>query len=249
MYASATAQRFLIYSALVGGVLYGIGFWKLTGFIPPPSPTLSAPEVVQLYADENLKFRIGVVVCLIAGGFNAPWSVAIAVQMARCERGVPVWAIAQLTAGILGTILFMAPPLFWGVAAFSVDREPALTLLMHELAFLTLVTPVSFFWLQALPIAFIGLRRTDIAHSAFPRWMGYMSAWLIACAELGVVAQLFKTGPFAWNGLFTFWIPLLAFTAWFSLLSYTMLKAITRQEHAHAESQESVTAHEHTMPA
>lgn len=235
MYISPSAQRFAIYAAIATAILYGFGFWYLTEFIPPPSPRLSADEVVHLYADQNFKFRLGVVVCLIAGGFNAWWSVAVAAQMARCERGIPVWAIAQFAGGVLGTVLFVAPPLFWGVAAFTVTRDPALTLLIHELAFLTLVTPVSFFWIQALPIAVVSFSRTSVAHSPFPRWMGYFTVFMVISAELGVIAQLFKSGPFAWNGLFTFWIPLTVFSVWFGVLCYTMLKAIGLQASEQSE--------------
>lgn len=242
MYVSASAQRFAIYAAIVTAVLYGIGFWYLTEFIPPPSPRLTAGQVVQLYAEQNFKFRLGVVVCLIAGGFNAWWSVAVAVQMARCERGIPVWALAQFAGGVLGTVLFVAPPLFWGVAAFSVDRDPGLTLLIHEIAFLTLVTPVSFFWIQALPIAVVSFSRTQAAHSAFPRWMGFFTVFMVVSAELGVIAQLFKSGPFAWNGLFTFWIPLSVFAVWFGVLCYTMLKAIGHQAHARTETEPAPSA-------
>ena len=242
MYINPTAQRFMIWASIAAATLYGIGFWYLTDFIPPPSPTLSADQVVHLYADHNFKFRIGVVACLMAGGFNAPWTVALAVQMARCERGVPIWAIAQFAGGVLGTILFTFPPLFWGVAAFSVDRDPALTLLMHELAFLTLVTPVSFFWIQALPIGIVCFTRTDATHSAFPRWLGYFTVFMVVSAELGVIAQLFKSGPFAWNGLFTFWIPLTVFAVWFGVLDYTMLKAIGRQSDARAGTETSLGA-------
>jgi len=63
---------------------------------------------------------------------------------------------------------------------------------------------VTFFWLQALPIAMVSLTKGGDARSAFPRWIGFMTIWMIAAAEMGVLAQLFRTGPFAWNGLFTF---------------------------------------------
>jgi hypothetical protein len=36
----------------------------------------------------------------------------------------------------------------------------------------------------------------------------------------------FKTGPFAWNGLFAFWVPLTIFCGWFMLLAYLMRRSI-----------------------
>jgi hypothetical protein len=36
----------------------------------------------------------------------------------------------------------------------------------------------------------------------------------------------FKTGPFAWNGLFAFWVPLTVFCGWFILLAYLVRRSI-----------------------
>jgi hypothetical protein len=61
---------------------------------------------------------------------------------------------------------------------------------------------------------------------------------MLMSGEVGVLAQLFNSGPFAWNGLFTFWIPLTVFVAWFFVIAYTMLRAISAQE----QSMAAVTA-------
>lgn len=231
MHASASMQRALIWLSVASLMIYGLGFW-LTGFIPPPSPSRGISEVIELYSAHNLKFRIGVVICLVSAAFALPWSVAVSIQMARHEKGIPGWSILQVLAGVMGTLIFMAPALFWGVAAFSVDRDPALTLMMHELSFLALVTPPCFFIFQVLPIAVIGLSRKDDRDSAFPRWLGYVTVWMMLCAEVGVMAQLFKSGPFAWNGVFTFWIPLIMFLVWYTTINVTMFRAISIQERA-----------------
>jgi len=222
-------QLVLIWWAIVFAVIYGLSYYFLTGFFPPPPANLNNMDVLELYAASNMALRIGVVICLLVGAFQLPWVVVVAVQMARLEKGRPVWAITQLMAGAIGALLFILPPLFWGVAAFSVERSPEITVLMHELAFLTLITPVSLFLFQSLPVAFVAFQQGEVNHSAFPRWLGYFSVWLTISAECGALAQLFKSGPFAWNGLFTFWLPLTIFSVWFAVLSYTMIKAIKAQ--------------------
>jgi hypothetical protein len=42
----------------------------------------------------------------------------------------------------------------------------------------------------------------------------------------------FYTGPFAWNGIFGFWIPLTAFGGWFVLTFVLLRKAILRERGA-----------------
>lgn len=229
-YIDPRAQRFMVWLSIGMILVFGVSCAALTGFWPPPSPSLPAEEVMHLYADHHTTLRIGVVICLITAAYNLPWSIVLGPQMARHEKGVPLWSILQVLTGTLGVLLLMLPALFWGVAAFSPNRAPETTLLMHELAFLTFVTPVTFFALQALPVIVIGLRDKDQETSALPRWVGYFSILILTTAEVGVFAQLFKTDPFAWNGVFTFCIPLSVFVVWFFALAYTMLRAVSRQE-------------------
>jgi hypothetical protein len=39
----------------------------------------------------------------------------------------------------------------------------------------------------------------------------------------------FKTGPFAWNGLLAFWLPISAFAVWFVVIFLVLKKAIYRE--------------------
>ncbi len=227
------SQKGMLWAGLVLAGMYSFGYAVLMGFYPPPAPTLNAAEVLSLYTASNMQFRIGVALMLIGGGFNLLWSVVISAQLARDEHGTPIWAILQFGAGALGTALFFLPPVFWGVAAFSVERDPALTLLMHQLGWITFITPVCVFPLQAIPIGVVGLSaKKDDNLSAFPRWMGYFSFWMTLTAEAGVAGLLFKTGPFAWNGLFPFYLPIIVFGAWITALIYLIIRAVGRQEAA-----------------
>jgi hypothetical protein len=54
----------------------------------------------------------------------------------------------------------------------------------------------------------------------------------------GTIAVFFKDGPFAWNGLFTWYLPLTVFAIWMIAMSALMLKAIKTDG---AESQAPAT--------
>lgn len=230
---NARTQRILIGVTLGLAAVYAYAFYFLVEFFPPPSPTLPQAQIIDLYAHANLQFRIGVVLMILSGGFFIPWSVVIGVQMARDEDGVPMWAITQALASTLGAWLVAFPPVMWGIAAFSVDRAPEVTVLMHEAAWLTFVTPGSFFPFQTFPIAVVALSAyKDEALSAFPRWLGWVTLWAGTFGAIAAMAQLFKTGPFAWNGLFPFYMPIITFGAWMCSATYCLLRAIRRQEQA-----------------
>ena len=57
----------------------------------------------------------------------------------------------------------------------------------------------------------------------WPRRRGWWVALLISPA--GIIV-FFKHGPFAWNGLFGFFVPLAAFAAWIAVMVVLLLRAI-----------------------
>ena len=231
MYTNATTQRILIWMTLIMIAIFGVGYAGMMGFCPPPEPSLGASEVVALYKTNNMEFRVGVVLCLLSGGFLLPFSVVVSMQMARLEKGIPGWSILQVICGGLGTIFLWGPPLIWGAAAFSVERDPALTLLLHELAWLMFITPLCVFPMQLGALGMVALTNKKAEKvQAFPRWIGYLTLWQLVQSFGGLAAMLFKGGIFAWNGLFPFYLPFVLYGVWTVALSYTMLKAIKYQE-------------------
>lgn len=234
-YASVPTQRFLVWFTVVLAVLFGISYMGLVRFFPPPPANLSAEEVVALYAEHNIRFRIGTVLGLIAGGFVIPITLVISIQMARLEKGVPIWAIMQLLTGVLGAMFIFLPMLVWATAAFSIDRAPELTLLLHEFGWLMFITPLSLFPMQLLGIIIVAFTKDEEDRvSAFPRWLGYLTAWELVQSFGGPIAILFKEGIFSWAGLLPFWLPFILFAVWLTALCFTILRALRHQQEAEA---------------
>eukprot|EP00456_Euglypha_rotunda_P076154 TRINITY_DN7105_c0_g1_i5.p2 TRINITY_DN7105_c0_g1~~TRINITY_DN7105_c0_g1_i5.p2 ORF type:complete len:149 (-),score=35.68 TRINITY_DN7105_c0_g1_i5:16-462(-) len=100
------------------------------------------------------------------------------------------------------SVFLVLPPLFWGVAAYTVDRAPEVTTLMHELGMLTLTTTDQFYIFQMVAITVVSLRlKQHDSLSAFPRWAGYFTAWAALGFEVGAFAFIQKTTtPLQENG-------------------------------------------------
>jgi hypothetical protein len=65
--------------------------------------------------------------------------------------------------------------------------------------------------------------------------VGLFNVWTAIIFSLGGVIVFFKHGPLAWNGLFTFWIPLSIYGGWLGVMLWALLRAITIQEREHDE--------------
>jgi hypothetical protein len=232
------SQRVLIWAGVVLANFYAMAFIYLMGLFPLPLPSLGAEAALEFYSRSNLQFKFGVVIMVLSSSFYLLWTVVIAAQMARIEKGFPLWTLLMTLASVLGTWAFAFPPLIWGAAAFLVERNPEITLMLHQFAFLIFVGAGGFFMMQLVPIAVVAFSANNKdKNTAFPRWLGWVSLWDGMLGPVGVMAFVFNHGPFAWNGLISFWLPLLLFTIWLVALLYCLLRAIKRQEQVQGQAQ------------
>ncbi|MGK2908209.1 MAG: hypothetical protein ACSLE1_00150 [Sphingobium sp.] len=227
---SAKAQRFMLWWGYGMMVVFGLAYYFLIGLLPLNPATDSAAQVAAFYRENSYSIRIGAVICSWVAAFSLPIYVVLAAQSARLEKGIPIWTMLQFGGGMMMTIFLVLPPLFWGVAAFSADRAPEITLLMHELANLTLTTTDQYFIFNMVSIAYLALSRRDHPLNPFPRWYAYWVIWGALMFEIGAFAFLPRTGPFAWNGILVFWFPFSIFGVWMTLTLLVLLKAIKKQE-------------------
>ncbi|KPF81146.1 hypothetical protein IP78_05755 [Brevundimonas sp. AAP58] len=230
MPVSYSAQRALIWWALSLLLVFMVAFVFLIRLVPLPPATWTADQVAAFYQANGGSVRLGAVIASWVAGFMVPLALVISVQMRRLEQGWPLWATLQFAGGCLMSMFLVFPPLLWGVAAFTPDRPAEITLLIHELANLTLVTTDQYFIFQFVAIAVVSLTAKHDEMSPFPRWFGYYTIWTAFMFELGAFGFIPRTGPFAWNGLFVFWIPLSIFLLWILVTSFMLFRALKRQE-------------------
>jgi hypothetical protein len=69
----------------------------------------------------------------------------------------------------------------------------------------------------------------DRSQAVFPRWLGHVSAWCAVALLPAVVLPFYKTGPFAWQGVFQFWLAALLFFGWFAAVSLALIRAVNAE--------------------
>lgn len=226
---SERSQTILVWWAVVFAVIYGIVLWLLLDMVPPPSAKLSATQIAHWYAERHTQIRVGAVIASWTSAFMVPLAIVVAAQMSRQEMGRKVWSAMTICGGTLMSIFLVLPPLFWGVAAFTPSRAPQITAIMHELGMLTLTTTDQYYVFMWVAVVVICWLPTSISHSPFPRWFGYLTAWIAVMFEAGAFAFLPRSGPLAWNGLMVFWLPLILFGVWIAVMCNLLLRALKRQ--------------------
>lgn len=211
-------------------ILFGIGF-LIAGFIPPPSPDDSAQQIATMYSEDQTAIRIGLIFTLISSALLGPYFAVLTVQMQRMEGVRPVLAYTQLALGALAIIEFIIPVMIMLTATFRPDRDPDIVQTLNDVGWFMFLGVVSTFVLQLIVIgvAILGDQR---ATPVFPRWVGYFNIWMALLFTPANILVFFKTGPFAWDGFFIWWIPFTAFLLWFPTNTIYLFKAVKQDDYA-----------------
>ncbi|HTK66118.1 MAG TPA: hypothetical protein VL595_27320 [Pseudonocardia sp.] len=221
-HVDASIQRIGAWLAPISMAVFGIGFWWIAGFIPPPSPELAPEQIAAIFGHNTNGIRLGLLMTTLAAAMQGLWVATVTVQMRRIEGPASPLAFLQLGFGILGCFEFMVPVMIWQSIAFRPDSDPVVMQKMNDTAWLMFVGLIATGLLQVLSIGVAALRdqRPD---PVFPRWVGYFNLFVAASFCPAGMIVFFHNGPFAWNGIFTFWLLLASFTAWLVVMTWVLL--------------------------
>jgi hypothetical protein len=215
---------FLFVVLLFGGLI--AAHW-----IPPMSPAETADEIAQRYRDHAGGIRLGAVLMLFGAGTTVPVGALIAAHIKQIEGEFSPLAYIQLIGCAGGLFAVSMPVLIFAATAFRPDRDPHLTQMMNDLAWVPFIMngPPAILQAVSFGIAILKDRRED---APFPRWLAYLNFWAAFSFLPAFLLVFFKHGPFAWNGLLSFWLAATLFGGWFVACSVMLLRAVPSADEA-----------------
>ncbi|MCK9285641.1 MAG: hypothetical protein M0P39_15325 [Rhodocyclaceae bacterium] len=226
-----TSLRYQLISAWCGPafLVTFVVLWGIFGHnLPNPSPALTATELAARYADNLAEIRFGFIGALITVVLYLPWSAVLAAQMVRIEGRYPVLAYLQLLGGGLTVMVVSFSAFFWVAAAFRPERDPALIQLLTDLGWLCIDLQYACTTLQMVAAALVGLADKRPV-PLFPRWVCFLTIWCGLSFLPASLTGVLKTGPFAWNGMLSYYIPYLCWLGWYLIASICMIKEVGRR--------------------
>ena len=221
-------EKVCAWSGVICVTLFFVAF-AFAGFIPPLSPSLSIDEVVAHYQQHTTGIRFGMGLMLISSAFYAMFTAAISGQMRRIPGLSPTVTYTQLACGAFASLTFLMPAIFFIVTSFRPERSPELTYMLNDLSWIMMVIPWMPFMPQNFAFAF-AIFSDKRSTPLFPRWLAFLNIWAPISFTPAILLPFFKSGPFAWNGLFVLWIPAFIFILWFVLTTLMLLKAIDKEQ-------------------
>jgi hypothetical protein len=226
----ADGEVLLLWTLPLLGVVWLSAFLLFPGFAEPMSPAMSAAEVAAFYRDpENLpRIRYSMIFFNWFAVGLIPILALLVLQIRRMAHRTPIFSYAIIACAAGGPTIFLMANLFWLLAAFRPERDPELTLLLNDLAWVTFSSQVGFLIAQSVILALaIHLDRQE--RPVFRPWVAHfnlvVAALLIPAAFVGAA----MTGPIAWDGLLTFWVRNVAIGLWIVVMGVVLARAIARQ--------------------
>jgi len=235
----ADGEMILLWTLPVVGVVWLAAFLLFPGFVRPMSPTMTAEEVAAFYRDpENLpRIRYAMILFNWFAVGLIPILALIVLQIRRMAHRTPIFSYGILACAAGGPTIFLMADLFWLLAAFRPERDPQLTLLLNDLAWMTFSSQVGFLIAQSVILALaIHLDRQE--RPVFRPWVAHFNLAVAALLMPAAFVGAALTGPIAWDGLLTFWVRNIAIGVWIVVMAVVLARAIQRQRAEH----ESVTA-------
>ncbi len=223
-----TTHRFCAWTGVPFIVLFTIAMIFIAHMVPPLPPSWTGAQVLDFYRTHSLAIRAATAIMMMGTAFGFTWSASVAVWTARAEGAMPVLSFGQLVCaawsfgGVYNAIVDFSS------AAFRSDRPEQIVFSLNDHGWYWIVMPGSCAELQCILIGLAILfdKRKD---PIFPRWVGYFNIWAGLLQIPGAMMPFFKVGPFAWDGLFAFWMPLVVFSLWIYVDTWAVLRAIRRE--------------------
>ena len=225
MQRNITAQLICVHAALAMAVLMGVAL-LLAGWVPPPSPAMSALETAQMYTGGGNKIRFAALLMMLGATLFWPFAVAISIQMKRIEGPVSQPLAGVQMACATGTVMaIIIPSALWLVCAFRPERSAEVVQALNDLSWMFFIGAVPPALIQVLVVGLCALYRQG-AEEVFPRWYGFFCLWTATGFVGGETVGFFHTGPFAWNGIFAFWMAAVFFFGWILVTWWVVMHAI-----------------------
>lgn len=206
--------------------LQGLIYVPLTWLMPPRRPDITADQVAVFFQDNATGIKIGFGLLMVVSGFVGTANGLIAYQIRRMTVS-PAYSYAFIIALAVGaTPGFLVGGFAFLAAVFRPDRDPQTLMLLYDMAYLSYIGSLGCFaaawWVLAIAIL-LDKNRT------YPKWFGYATVWQIVTEFIAALVFTFRAGPFAWNGLVSFYINTAVYVFWQVCQFYVLYKAVKRR--------------------
>ena len=212
-----------------------ITFVLIGGFVPPPLPSSSAQEIANFFTGDTTRIRIGAMGFLYFSGLTIMFYSVISEEIKKIEGQPSLLARIQLGSAVILVTVFQIIGLAWLLASYRTDVSPDIIRMLNDYCWFIWSMFIPTYIIQYVCVAVAGFM--DVRpNPTWPRWAAWMNLWIAFGGAGGIAAVFFKSGPFAWNGLIGFYIPVIIFAVGTCINTYLMHRRYALEPELYAGS-------------
>ncbi|MBO0854292.1 MAG: hypothetical protein J2P18_11035 [Nocardia sp.] len=171
---------------------------------------------------------LGAVAIMVSTVMLLPLGALLVLLVHKIEGGVSILTLMMAFSVTTLMVLNFYGGLAFDAAAFRTDRPDAIVQALNDLGFLQPIGGTPLFLAIFGVLAYAILITQSRGEEIFPRWFGYVNLLVVVLYLPEVLAFIFKTGPFAWNGVVGFWIPAIILIGYLAPSPFILRVAVRR---------------------
>lgn len=208
-----------------------LGSWGILGMnIPTFDPAISSADLHAHYTDHSMRIRLAMALSVFFMPFYFVFSAVVSRVMQQVEGTDGPLSMVEQMGGALTTVVGLTAGIAWLTASFRVhERSPEIVRQLHDFGWLYFDTTYMCTTFQMIAIAMVFLRDKRSV-PLVPRWLCWYSIFVAVIFGPLTLLPFFYSGPFAWSGLFNYWVTLGAWFVWVLCLVVYIYKAVGRIE-------------------
>lgn len=204
--------------------VFGIVFIPLSGMMPPRSPNASSWQILDFMHSRDLLIACALLVLTFG---LAPLSNAVYLIHVKRMSVSPVLRYSIMVGAMTGAIVGMLFPMFcFGLGAFRPGYSASTLAMLYDFGYLAFIGSLGCFCVMWMAF---GLAIILDDNGVLPKWLGYYTVWQYVTELMAAPVWISKTGPFAWDGLLTFWFAIALYGSWQVIVYVCIFRSIRNQ--------------------
>lgn len=205
-----------------------IGWLALAQGLFPVPASLTPEATAAHFVEHSLGMRTGCMLYIFGTGLFCLWIAQLGVMLGDIEGKGPVLSIANVTAGNGVAAFVMMSCCLWISAAYRAEASPDVVVALNDAAWHGFLLTWPALSVQMITCGII-TGMDERAQPLVPRWVQRMSIIFGIGIAMASGPAWMKSGPFAWNGVLAYYVPMIMWGLWFEIHSWYMLMALLRQ--------------------
>lgn len=193
-------------------------------FIAPIKPWWDAQRTAEHYQQHTTRVQAGAAVLIVSGMFYLPYSAVISYQMKRIPNLHYLVHQLQLASAAAGIWTFMLPGIILAATVYRPYRNVEITQMFNDFFWICAFAPWPTFIAQNFAFAY-AIVWDSRKNPLFPKELAIVNVITPILFTPAIGIHTTYTGPCAYNGAMTFWVPGVTFClqlvvdAWFLFTS------------------------------